>query len=164
VKSDQVTASARIVRDRGNVQFALPPHTTLEIVEHPRAARVPAAPAHAIGLLEWQGRRIALIDAAALVGVAGARTHAVRYALVLAFQCAAGAAIEHGAIALDELPETVDVDDASACDVPAEWRALAISCFACEGTATPIIDTARLFAADRAATSSPRPTTPSPRP
>jgi chemotaxis signal transduction protein len=153
VKPDPIQVPARVVRDRGNLRFALPPHTTLEIVEHPRVARVPASPAHAIGLLEWQGRRIPLIDVAVLVRAAGARANPARYALVVAFQHAPGADVEHGALALDELPETTSVDDASACDVPAEWRDLAVSCFEGSRVPTPIVDTARLFAAGPAPTS-----------
>jgi chemotaxis signal transduction protein len=142
-------AVARIVRDRGGVHFALPAHTTLEIVERPVAVRVPASPAHALGLLAWQGKRIALIDVAVLLGASTPRTSQPRYALVLAYQPAPGAAIEHGAIAIDTLPDTIHIDDALACEAPDSkaWRAIAISCFESGGLPVPVVDTAALFRA-----------------
>jgi len=143
-------AVARIVRDRGDVRFALPAHTTLEIVDRPVPVRVPGSPAHALGLLAWLGKRIALIDVAVLLGAASARTQPPRYALVLAYQTAPGAPgapVAHGAIALDTLPESASIDDAAGCAVPDSrtWRAIAISCFESDGLPVPIIDTAALF-------------------
>jgi len=141
------SAVARIVRDRGDVRFALPAHTTLEIVDRPVPVRVPGSPAHALGLLAWQGKRIALIDVAVLLGATSARTQPPRYALVLAYQSAPGAPIEHGAIALDTLPDSTSIDDAAGCAMPDSrtWRAIAISCFESGGLPIPIVDTAALF-------------------
>ena len=139
--------AARIVKDRGSVRFALPVHTTQEIVEHPKATAVPGAARHALGLVEWQGARIPMIDVAVLLGAATPRTQAPRYALVIAMQEAPGAPVEHGALALDELPEPVQVDDAAACDIPpsAAWRRIAVSCFMHEGVPVPVVDTAKLL-------------------
>jgi chemotaxis signal transduction protein len=140
-------ATARIVQDRCGVRFALPAHTTLEIIDRPVAVHVPGAPVHALGLLAWQDKRIALIDVAALVGATSMRTQPPRYALVLAYQAEPNAPIEHGAIALDTLPDTTNIDDAAACAVPQSkpWRAIAISCFEAGGLPVPIVDTAALF-------------------
>jgi purine-binding chemotaxis protein CheW len=144
-----VSAIARIVRDRGGVRFALPAHATLEIVEHPQAVRVPAAPAHALGLLAWQGRRIALIDVAVQLGAATARKQPPRYALVVAHQQQPGAPVEHGAIAIDALPETVTVTDSASCALPESrtWRNVAIACFERDGLPIPVVETAALFRA-----------------
>src|SRR5437868_14914882 len=68
---------ARIIQC-GDCRFALPQHTTLEIVDHPKPVRVPGAASHALGLLEWQGRRIALIDATALLANVTAAVEAPR--------------------------------------------------------------------------------------
>ena len=140
-------AVARIVHDRGSMRFALPTHTTQEIVDHPKATPVPGAPRHAIGLLEWQGVRIPLIDVAVLMGASPPREREPRYALVVATQAEPGAPIEHGALALDTLPETVDVLDTAACDIPQGpvWRRVAVSCFEKDGLPVPILDTARIF-------------------
>ena len=133
----------------GDGWIAFPPHTTLEIVDHPQPVAVPGAAPHALGLMEWQGRRIALIDAAALLGFAPPRTSAPRYGLVLALQTHDGAAIEHGAIALDALPETITVTDDDTCTLPADaaWRRVSLACIAHQGRPVPIVDTAALFAA-----------------
>jgi chemotaxis signal transduction protein len=140
-------ATARIVQDRGGVRFALPAHTTLEIIDRPAAVRVPGAPAHALGLLAWQDKRIALIDVAVRLGATSMRAEPPRYALVLAYQREPDAPIEHGAIALDTLPDTTSIDDDAACAVPESdaWRAIAISCFETGGLPVPIVDTAALF-------------------
>lgn len=132
----------------GDDWIALPPHTTLEIVEHPQSVAVPGAAPHALGLMQWQGRRIALIDAAVLLRGVSPRTTPPRYALVLALQPHAGAAVGHGAIALDALPESVTVsdDDASAAPDDARWQCVALSCFIRAGRNIPVVDTAKLFA------------------
>jgi purine-binding chemotaxis protein CheW len=142
-------AVARIVRDRGGVRFALPAHTTLEIVDHPQAVRVPGARPYALGLLAWQGERIALIDFAVKLGAAARRTQPPRYALVVAYQSAPGAPMGHGAIALDTLPDSVMVDDDAACALPESrtWRDIAIACFEQDGLPVPVVDTAALMSA-----------------
>jgi len=139
-------AVARILSCRG-CSFALAQHTTLEILEDPQALAVPQGSPHAIGLLPWQGRRIALIDAGVLLAGALGRAGPPRYALVVAMQSAPGLPIEHGAIALDTLPRSVLVDDGAWCPIPqgARWHSAAISCFTHEGRPIPIVDTARLF-------------------
>jgi chemotaxis signal transduction protein len=140
-------ATARIVQDRGSVRFALPTHTTQEIVELPKAVPVPGAPRHALGLMAWQGSRIPLIDVAVLLGAAQSREQQSRYALVVAMQPAPGAAVEYGALALDSLPESMEVPDSAACELPQSqaWQRVAISCFEQHGVPVPILDTARLF-------------------
>ena len=143
----QRRAVARIIACGGS-HFALPQHTTLEIVDHPKSIRVPGAARHAIGLLEWQGRRIPLIDAASLLANEPAHSAAPRYALVVAMQSTPGAPIEHGAIALESLPNSINIDDATWCSAPEEgrWESMAISCFKQDGHAVPVVDTAKLFA------------------
>jgi len=60
-------------------------------------------------LLPWRGQRIPLIDVATLVhGRATERSHACRFALVLAWQAEVGA-LSYGAIALRALPQTIEV-------------------------------------------------------
>src|SRR5213595_2015566 len=113
-------AIARLVAYAPGKYIALPPHATVEIVEHPTALPVPGAAHHAHGLLAWQGRQIAMIDLQALVAgrIDGQALSAPRYALVVAYQRRAGEAIEHGALALPFLPETITVSDDAACALP----------------------------------------------
>ena len=141
------SAVARLVPCGRESFVALPAHTTLEIVERPHAVPVPGAPAHALGLLQWQGKRIALIDLDVLVGASQAVRTTPRYALVLAFQRAPGAPLEHGAVALDALPQTISVTDDSACELPAGSvrMRLATACFRHEGLPVPVLDSASLF-------------------
>jgi len=144
----QPGALARILEVARGRRIALAPHTTLDLVEHPVAVRVPGAAAHVHGLLSWHGKRIPYIDVDALLrGAPAARTPA-RYALVVAFQPAPGAAIEQGAIALLALPESIQISDSQGCKLPADRlveASLALACFDLNGEPVAIFDTAQLF-------------------
>ena len=147
---ETTNAVARLVEYSRGKFVALPPHTTLEVIEQPRLATVPGAAYYTRGLLAWQGKYIPVVDLETLLR-AYPQPHAAaapRYALVVAYQTAPGAPVEHGAIALNELPDTATVDDAAACDLPKDsdlWDAIALSCFSIEGKAVPIVDTGALF-------------------
>jgi chemotaxis signal transduction protein len=149
-QDNKAPALARVIDYAHGRLAALAPHTTIEVVENPRATVVPGAAYYALGLLEWQGRQIPLVDLDTLL-LAYPRddqANPPRYALVVAFQRLPGSAVEYGAVALAKLPETVAVADDASCAFPSTsdmWPLLAISCFRRSGQAVPIIDTARLF-------------------
>jgi hypothetical protein len=141
---------ARLVEYGSGHRVALPPHTTLEVVEHPVAVHLPGAAYYGWGLLSWQGQWLPMIDLDAVLRAYPGEQHAKapRYALVVAFQRGAGHEIEHGAIGLASLPPAVEVYDRNSCDLPQGsdlWPTIALSCFEFEGAAVPIIDTAKLF-------------------
>lgn len=145
-------ALARLIEYAPGRHIALPPHTTIELLENPAVVAVPGAAYYACGLLAWQGRQLPLLDLHALLrAYLGAhRAVAPRYALVLAYQRAPHQPVEHGAISLAVLPQTVAVGDEARCELPSDsdlWPLLALSCFQHEGHAVPILDTAKLFAA-----------------
>jgi chemotaxis signal transduction protein len=143
-------AAARLLEYAHHAYVALPPHTTLEIIEHPVVLAVPGAAYYAYGLLPWQGRHIPMIDFDAVQRAhqTAHRIAAPRYALVVAYQSAPHAPLEHGAIGLAGLPQVIHVEDRDWCDLPTDsdmWPLLALSCFRYEGSVVPILDTARLF-------------------
>jgi hypothetical protein len=143
-------AVARVIEYAPGRLAALPPHTTLEIIENPQAIPVPGAAYYGWGLLTWQGRRLPMIDLEALVRAYPGARHATvpRYALVVAYQRAPGLQVEHGAIGLMELPQAVVVCDESYCDLPGNsdvWPVISLSCFSLDGQPIPIMDTAALF-------------------
>ena len=134
--------------------LALAPHATLELLEAPQPVAVPGGAAHALGLLAWQGQRIAMIDLAAVLGLASPAPEAPlpRYALVVAYQPTGAAAPAFGAIGLAALPRMEVLDDVEPCGLPLDglpWSRVAISCMRCDGEAVPIVDTALLFAPAR---------------
>jgi chemotaxis signal transduction protein len=122
------TRPARILTTRSGARFALAAGATLEIIEQPQALPVPGGAAGAIGLLPWRDGRIALIDPDGVLG-APCPAAPARYALVVAFQSADGG-VEHGALALDQLPQLVMVSDSQACAAPPRWAHMALACFA----------------------------------
>ncbi len=143
---------ARLIEFARGRMVALPPHTTLEIVEHPQAVTVPGAAYYGYGLMTWQGQRVPMIDLDAMLRAypQAQRTRTPRYALVVAYQRAPGLPVEHGAIGLAELPQNVMVRDADCCELPTDsdmWTHIALSCFQLDGQPVPIVDTARLFGA-----------------
>jgi hypothetical protein len=149
-KASAARAAARLLEYARGAYIALPPHTTLEIIEHPVFLAVPGAAYYAYGLLPWQGRHIPMIDFDAVQRAHQSphRIAAPRYALVVAYQSVPYAPLEHGAIGLAGLPQTIHVEDSEWCDLPTDgdmWPLLALSCFRHEGRAVPILDTARLF-------------------
>ena len=145
-------ASARLLEYCHGSCIALPVHTTLELLENPVYLAVPGAAYYAYGLMSWQGRQIPLIDFDALQRAHQSphRSAAPRYALVVAYQSVPYQPLEYGAISLSGLPQTVDVQDSDWCELPTDsdiWPWLSISCFRHAGSAVPVVDTARLFAA-----------------
>jgi chemotaxis signal transduction protein len=145
-------ATARLIEYAHSHQIALPPHTTLELVESPMAVAVPGAAYFAHGLLAWQGRWIPMIDLEVLL-LAHQEVELVaapRYALIVAYQRAPRRPLEYGAISLYALPQTIEIGDETCCELPTDsdlWPLLALSCFRHEGHAVPILDPARLFSA-----------------
>lgn len=140
-------AEARVVQLNDVHWIAFPSHTTVEIIENPKWYRVPAEPAYAYGLIPWQNRWIALIDAARLMELPTRAPDPLRYALVLAWQEQGKANVQYGAISLYRLPEIIWVRDRDACYMPDSdiIRYFGVSCFQYQGRAVPIIDAARLF-------------------
>jgi len=144
-------AAARLVEYAPGRKIALPPHTTHSLIEHPAVVIVPGAARYGYGLLAWQNMWLPLLDIHALLADTGVeRSAAPTYALVLAYQRAARQPLEYGAIALTGLPQSIFVRDDAQCGLPTDstlWPVLALSCFLHEGQATPILDTAQVFAA-----------------
>lgn len=143
-------AAARLVEYARGAYVALPPYATLEIIEHPVVLTVPGAAYYSYGLLAWQGQHIPMIDFDALQRAyqSAHRITAPRYALVVAYQSAPHLPLQHGALGLAGLPQTIHVGDSNFCNLPANgdlWPLLALSCFRHDGHVVPILDTARLF-------------------
>ena len=141
---------ARLVEYAPGRFIALPPHTTLEVVENPQPVAVPGGAYYGHGLLAWQERRIPLVNLLALLKAhtAPGAMALPRYALVVAYQVAPGQPVLHGAIAMAQLPEAVMVKDDAGCPLPADsdlWPLVCLSCFMHEGQPVPIVDTGKLF-------------------
>ena len=142
-------ALARLIEYAPGRHIALPPHTTYALIDSPVVTPVPGAAHHACGLLTWQGVRLPMIDLNALLHADVSAATKSRYALVVAWQCAQRTPLQYGAIALDQLPQTVSVSDEASCALPQDsnrWPQLALSCFRHADEAVPILNTGRLFA------------------
>ncbi len=144
-------AVARLIPYALDSYLALPPHTTLEIVEHPVIVAVPGAVYYAYGLLVWQNHTIPVINVDTLLRAYQDTPQVTtpRYALVVAYQRAPNRPLEYGALGLAALPETIEVGDEAWCDLPVSsdlWPLLALSCLRHDHHSVPILDTAKLFA------------------
>lgn len=159
LNAELALAPARLLHYSAGHSVALPVHTTIELLDSAVTVEVPGAPHYCQQLVRWRGQWLALLDLEALLhagtgttaaATATAAAVAPRYVLVIAYQCAPRSPLEYGAIGLPALPQTVSVSDQMACPLPADsalWQQLALSCFAHEERAVPILDSARLFAA-----------------
>lgn len=144
---------ARMLEYAPDRYVALPPHTTLEIVEDPDIIPVPGAAPHALGLLFWQERWLPVIDLGRLLhetdtSAESPDTGKPRHVLVVACQRMPGHALEYGAIALPVLPETIFIGNEASCALPEDnplWPQISLSCFTYKDSPTPIVDTGRLF-------------------
>ncbi len=155
--ADRRTPAARVTAllaeyPRGRA-VAFAPHTTLELVERPAITPVPGMAYFAHGLLRWQARFVPVIDLHTLLrAYADAALRPPRYALILAWQRAAGAPLEHGAIGLAAPPRRVEVGaDTAVAPLPNDsdlWPLIANSCLRHGEQLCPIVDTAKLFNSD----------------
>jgi CheW-like domain len=138
----------RIEYARGHFA-ALPMHTAIELVDAPRVRHVPGAAYYCDRLLAWRDHWLPLLDLRTLLEAHDNPYAApMRYALVVAWQPAPGAAVRHGALALPAAPVVVSVSDATQCALPIEsdlWPWIASACFAEGEQVIPVLDTTRLF-------------------
>jgi hypothetical protein len=142
-------AIARVIAYGRHRQVAFAPQATVELLERPELVDVPCAPAYSLGLLSWREQWLPVIDLNALLHGQTVGATAPPYALVLAYQSAAGEPVAHGAIGLSTLPVFTAVSDTQMCAYPDDnpcWAQLALSCFQHDGLATPILHAGRLFA------------------
>lgn len=149
-EADEPRAPARLLEYKWGAFVAFPAHTTIALIDNPPVVTVPGAPYYCLGLIEWQGRRLPLVDLNALLRAYPDGEPATGgHVLVLAYQSAPGAALEYGAVCARLLVRMVEVADSQRCELPRDsdlWPWIALSCFEHEGHAVPVLDTRRLFA------------------
>lgn len=141
-------AQALLLEYRRGHHVALPPHTVQDHLALAELLTVPGAPYYCVGSVVWQGETLPVWDLNALLrAYADVNVPAFRHVLVIAYQAAPGAPLQfHALCAPVELPDIMVSDDMQ-CPLPADsdlWPLIAISCFAHEGRAVPVLDTARL--------------------
>jgi chemotaxis protein histidine kinase CheA len=143
-------ANAIVFRYSHDAGAALPPHTSIALVEATDMIEVPATPYYGNRLLRWQDKLLPVLDLHPLLKAEPIPNRLPeRHLLVVAYQSSKYAAIEYGALCIVGLPTTVAVTDEMACALPPNsdyWPVIALSCFMHDGQPTPVLDTARLFA------------------
>jgi hypothetical protein len=143
--------AARLLEYTHGRHVALAPHATLELVERPAVVEVPGAAYYACGLMSWQGRRLPVVDLCTLLRAYPSEYQLPwRYGLVVAYQTAPRAPVQHGVLVLPALPQTITVGDEAQCELPTDsdlWPLIALSCFRHDGNPVPIIDCGRVFGA-----------------
>ena len=148
--ADEPRVAARLLEYRRGCFVALPPHTTLELIEHPLLVAVPGAPGHCRGLIAWQDRQLPLLDLHTLLqAYADDGAPPPAHVLVVAFQRAPRLPLEYGALCAPLLVEMIEVADSQQCALPNDsdlWPSISLSCFSHKGRSVPVLDTARLFA------------------
>ena len=143
-------APARMVAYTRGKYVAFAPHVTQELLEQPQWVHVPGAAYYAYGMLRWQQRWVPFVHLESLLSAHPVFNDSVapQYALVLAYQNAAGEPLQYGAIAVNNIPYSVLASDADFCPLPSDsdmWATLALSCFRYQEQAIPILDSAKIF-------------------
>jgi chemotaxis signal transduction protein len=149
VVADVPRATAYLLEYSKGRYVALPVHTGVELVEQPRVVPVPGMPYFCLGLIAWQGRQLPLLDLARLLlGPSTQGSPSIGHVLVLAYQSAPGGALEYGAVCAPSLISKIEVVDGQQCELANGSDALAkmaLSCFAIDGHAVPIVDSSKIF-------------------
>ncbi len=126
---------------------AVADHEMIEYVAAPRLHAVPMAPSHCANVLFWQDRILPVLDIGAFLD--GGDAAAAPLAVVLAYQTRPREPLRYVALALEQPPVRVEVDDEQACALPEEhrafWKSAALACFSLEG-GVPILDVAGVCA------------------
>ena len=143
--SDSV--SAWLLKTGGAVDLALGNVHLVQLPDEVKYFPVPAAPLYARSVLLWQEQVLAVLDPHAWLF--GSRQPDAKFVAVVAYQLEPMAPLKHGAIALPEVPQSIEVKDDMACSIeqalPEIVQASCISSFALDGHTVLVPDLAKLF-------------------
>jgi hypothetical protein len=126
-------------------------HEMSQILISPLTFRLSPAPAYCCDLIIVQNQILPLMNFDYLLK--GYGNNSPSTVGIMRHQKKAKAKIETAAVYLQKPPESVEVSDAQACDLPTtgergytpHWAELALSCFLRQGQKIPILDVAYLF-------------------
>lgn len=142
-------AKAWLLAPRGLPPVAVADHEVIEYLSLVEARPVPVTPAHAGAVIFWRDHVVPLMDFAAVDGQAGTVNNKT---VVLGYQLEPGTPLSYVAMALQEAPMRLVVDDETACSLPESntelWNYLANACFYQDSVATPVIAIPRLCSAE----------------
>ena len=141
-------AQALLLEYRRGHHVALPPHTVQDHLALTDLIATPDAPYYCMGNVVWQGETLPLWDLHALLrAYADVPAPTPSHVLVIAYQAAPGAPLQHHALCATAELADIMVSDDMQCPLPDDsdlWPLIAISCFMHEGRAVPVLDPARL--------------------
>lgn len=142
------SATAWIMTLNGNIPTAVGAHEFAHVLpDAPARTRVPGSPVFMNEAVNWDDEVVPVFDAARFAGVEEEPGVAHYYGIVR-YRSSASMPPKFGAVKMRGLPQRVEVDDESACDLPealAGWRPFTVSCFHHEGRQVPVLDLAALF-------------------
>ena len=146
----QQQANAWVLALGDSRHVAIGEREMVHLIDEPELFEVPESPFWCNQATVWQGEVLPVVNLAALL--AGSQENvgpATPVIGIVAYQAQTDAVPQYGGLLLSQIPVKKTVSDEQACDLPepqADWQNLAISCFADDGRATPILDLTRLFA------------------
>jgi len=141
--------SAWLLTASANCTLAIGRHEMIEVLSRPRPFSVPTAPDHCRQLIVWRGQLLPLMRLSLLMSSMDDIEDQPIFVAVVAYQEAAGEALKYGALALSNVPETIEVKAGPASDPspmnPAVRNRLLLSCFQHEGSSVLVLDLCKLF-------------------
>jgi len=145
-----MSASAWLLTLADGVRVALGSHWIREVIGvHERASYttfpVPLMPDHCHQLMHWRNLLIPVVQLESLVGITPPASAA--YHIVVAIPPLEGDThLHYGVILCSAIPTQITLEDNQLVDYPQPvWASYAASCFAHQGDAIPILDTAKIF-------------------
>lgn len=123
----------------------------IHLVHPPRTHEVPCAPPYCRHALAWEEDILPVFDVGRWANPDAPDIPDPSIAVVGFLPAEDSRQADHGGLLLASSPRLIDVDDAWACDLPAElqhWRPITCACFERDRGPLPILDLRRLFTAD----------------
>lgn len=141
------TSSAWLLDISGGLTVAVALQDVIYVYpDEPQVFPVPQTPDHVPGVVSWQQHLVPIIDLGIYLGLQQADSHGSVIKMMVLLNLGGS---RLGAMALEKIPERVEVADSSQCELPVNlqaWACLAPSCFMHNTRgAVPILDLNAVF-------------------
>lgn len=132
----------------GGRQAVIGQRELLHLVQQPETHEVPCAPAHCRKVLLWEQAALPVLDVGRWADPTTASPEQPVIAVVGFYSDDVSDTPQFGALVMTSAPQLIQVDDAAACELPAElevWRRISCACVERDGRPMPVLDLRQLF-------------------
>ena len=131
-------------------EIALGKHEIIEVLTEPDLQPIPAGPEYCRHIVFWQDKILPVVELDKLNQNSLDKKAPINKDIVIvAWQNAPGEPLEHGAISISSLPESIQVDDNQQVELPEsvseQWKKIVLSVFSLNENIVLIPDLKRIF-------------------